>query len=297
MNPVLFNIQKFSIHDGSGIRTTVFFKGCPLRCLWCHNPESQRYAPEIMYYADRCVQCGACAAVCPCEAVNAEIETDRTLCDACGTCTTYCLYGARERIGFQKDPEDLVDEILKDAPFYEVSGGGVTLSGGEPMAQDMDYIEDVCRRLKRRGYHIAIDTCGHVPYEHFTRILPYADTFLYDIKHMDPEKHRELTGVGNELILANLVRLSSDGASIRIRLPLIAGLNDDDVEIKALKDLLTRIHVDGVHLLPYHTAGSDKYERLGTEDHPVFSAPSKERLDYILNTFISAGINSVKIGG
>ena len=297
MDPVLFNIQKFSIHDGAGIRTTVFFKGCPLHCLWCHNPESQQYTQELMYYADRCVHCGACAAVCPRGAVSAEIVTDRTLCNGCGLCTSYCLYGARECIGFRKDPEDLIDEILKDAPFYEVSGGGVTLSGGEPLAQDMDYIEEVCRRLKRRGYRIAIDTCGHVPYEHFARVLPYADTFLYDIKHMDPQKHQEFTGVTNDLILENLRKLSADGADIRIRLPLIAGLNDDDAEIMALRDLLTEIRAEGVHLLPYHTAGSDKYERLGAEDHPVFCAPSKERLDFILSIFASAGINSVKIGG
>ncbi|MCR5004732.1 MAG: glycyl-radical enzyme activating protein [Clostridiales bacterium] len=295
MNPVLFNIQKFSIHDGAGIRTTVFFKGCPLRCLWCHNPESQRYTPEIMYYADRCVHCGACAAVCPTHAISEDIQMDRSRCEACGLCTTYCLYGARERVGYQEDVDVLIDEILKDAPFYEVSGGGVTLSGGEPLAQDMDYIESICRRLKRRGYRVDIDTCGHVPYDHFARILPYVDTFLYDLKHMDPEKHKALTGVSNEAILKNLRQLSDDGGRIRLRLPLISGLNDDEAEIRALCALLAEIHVEGIHLLPYHTAGSDKYERLGEKER-TFKAPSEERLHEIRSTFLSCGI-PVKIGG
>ncbi len=297
MNPVLFNIQKFSIHDGAGIRTTVFFKGCPLHCLWCHNPESQRYERELMYYADRCVHCGACAAACPKGAISPDIVTDRTVCDGCGFCTSYCLYNAREQVGYQKDPEDLIEEILKDAPFYEVSGGGVTLSGGEPLAQDMDYIEEICRRLKRRGYRVDIDTCGHVPYDHFARILPYVDTFLFDVKQMDAEKHKAYTGVSNETILENLKKLSADGACIRLRLPLIAGLNDDDAEIQQICGLLSEILVDGVHLLPYHTAGSDKYERLGTEDHPVFSAPTQERLEEIRKSILATGISSVKIGG
>lgn len=295
MNPVLFNIQKFSIHDGAGIRTTVFFKGCPLRCLWCHNPESQRYTPEIMYYADRCVHCGACATVCPNHAVDDDIVTDRSRCEACGLCTSYCLYNARECIGYRKDADSLIDEILKDAPFYEVSGGGVTLSGGEPLAQDMDYIETICKRLKRRGYRVDIDTCGHIPYDHFKRILPYVDTFLYDVKHMDPGMHKKLTGVSNETILHNLRQLSDDGGRIRLRLPLIKGLNDDVAEIRALCALLAEIHVEGIHLLPYHTAGSDKYERLGEEER-LFQTPSEERLQEIRSIFLSCGI-PVKIGG
>ena len=179
----------------------------------------------------------------------------------------------------------------------EVSGGGVTLSGGEPLAQNMDYIEGLCKRLKRRGYHINIDTCGHVPYEHFARVLPYVDTFLYDLKHMDPEKHTALTGISNERILDNLRRLSADGASINIRMPLISGLNDSDEEIAAVLDFLSTIHVASINLLPYHKTGSDKYARLGEEAYTNMQAPSQERMEYLRSLFESKGFISVKIGG
>ena len=295
-SPTLFNLQKFSIHDGDGIRTTVFFKGCPLRCRWCHNPESQRFEKELMFYADRCTACGACKQACPLGAAD-QIAPDRDLCTACGRCVSYCLHDAREVVGYEQDLDQLIEEIVKDTPFYEVSGGGVTLSGGEPLAQNMDYIEGLCKRLKRRGYHINIDTCGHVPYEHFARVLPYVDTFLYDLKHMDPEKHTALTGISNERILDNLRRLSADGASINIRMPLISGLNDSDEEIAAVLDFLSTIHVASINLLPYHKTGSDKYARLGEEACTNMQAPSQERMEYLRSLFESKGFISVKIGG
>lgn len=296
--PFIINIQKFSIHDGDGIRTTVFFKGCPLSCIWCHNPESQRYTPEIMYYEDRCVHCGACTRFCPAKAINDGIETDRSLCTACGTCNDFCIQNAREAIGEQIPLETLLKKITADTAFYEVSGGGITLSGGEVLAQDMEYITTLCSRLKRRGYRIDIDTCGHVPYAHIEKVLPYTDMFLFDLKHMDPEMHRQYMGVDNALILENLRKMSDAGAPINIRLPLIAGINDDDCEIDALLDFLKDIRVLRVNLLPYHRTGSDKYERLhmqyqGTHLQP----PSQERLETIRTRFLDAGYTDVKIGG
>ena len=238
----------------------------------------------------------ACAKVCPCHAAD-RIAPDRTLCTACGLCVSSCLYGAREIAGYQLDLDALVEEIAKDAPFYEVSGGGVTLSGGEPMAQDIQFLEALCRRLARRGICVNVDTCGDVPYERFQRILPYVDTFLYDLKAMDPAVHRSLTGVSNERILENLKALSQDGARINIRMPLISGLNDDDLEIEAVLSFLASIHVDSINLLPYHRAGSDKYARLGSEAAENLQAPDDERMEYIRQRFISSGYSPVKIGG
>ena len=171
------------------------------------------------------------------------------------------------------------------------------MSGGEPMAQPIEFIEALCRRLSRRGYRVDIDTCGYAPYERFERILPFTDTFLFDIKHMDPEKHKQLTGVSNELILENIRKLSADGARISLRLPLIRGLNDDEQEITAVIDLAREISPVSVHLLPYHTAGSDKYERLGTQAAPGMQVPEPERLSRIEQRFRTAGFASVKIGG
>ena len=296
--PSIINIQKFSIHDGDGIRTTVFFKGCPLTCVWCHNPESQRYQPEIMYYEDRCTHCGACRMFCPEHAIDDSICTDRTLCTACGHCNDFCIQNAREAIGEQLSIEELLKKITADTAFYEVSGGGITLSGGEVLLQDMDYITSLCSRLKRRGYRIDIDTCGYVPYENIQKVLPYTDMFLYDIKHLDPEMHRKYTGVDNALILDNLRKMSDAGAPINIRLPLIAGINDDDQEIQALIEYLKDIHVLKINLLPYHRTGSDKYERLNMQYQGFdMQPPSSERMEEIRTQFINAGYPDVKIGG
>ncbi len=296
-DPIIFNVQKFSIHDGEGIRTTVFFKGCPLRCRWCHNPESQRFQPELMVYMDRCVHCGACAAVCPAGAISPEIVTDHALCTGCGACTEVCMYDARHLMGEAVDPDVLVERILRDAPFYEVSGGGITLSGGEPLAQDPQYLESLVRRLHRRGFRVNIDTCGHVPYANIQRILPYVDTFLYDLKHMDPQQHKTLTGVDNVLILENLRRLSEDGARIHIRMPLIAGLNDDEAEILSVIRFLQDLKIEAVSLLPYHKTGSDKYARIGRDVYADMAPPASDVLDTICGRLRDALHVPVKIGG
>lgn len=300
--PYTINIQKYSIHDGDGIRTTVFFKGCGLSCAWCHNPESQSYAREIMYSKDKCSLCRMCSEICPSCAVDFSSGvpvTDKDKCALCGKCTDYCPGNAREIVGKQYSVDELMKEIEKDRTFYEQSHGGVTLSGGEVMTQNMDYIELLLKKLKKSGINIAIDTCGFAPLENFKRILPYADVFLYDIKHMDSQLHKKFMGQGNELILSNLKAISDMGADINIRIPTIEGVNADD---KSMTDIINflkeNIRVSKVNLLPYHNTGSHKYEKLGrTYSDDLLKTPSAERMEQIKNMFIENGFTNVKIGG
>lgn len=302
--PLIFNIQKFSVHDGEGIRTTVFFKGCPIRCRWCHNPESQRFPNELLCHVDRCTGCGACVAACPRKAVSLDEEhkarTDYEKCTACGLCTDYCLQNARELVGKEYEIPDLVRQLEKDIMFYEQSNGGVTLSGGEVMTQDIEYVEELVRRLHEKGIKVNIDTSGHAPYENLKRVLPYTDKFLYDLKLMDPEQHKQYMGEDNELILENLKRLSADGGSINIRLPLIDGVNATDEHInqviRFLKD--NAIRVWQINLLKYHNTGSSKYKKLGREyDGEDMAVPEEVWLKQVVETFKQNGFPNIKIGG
>lgn len=303
-NPYVFNIQKYSIHDGDGIRTSIFFKGCPLSCLWCHNPESQRYPKELMLFHDRCTACGACVKRCPRGAnsiADGVLVMDREKCTACGVCTDWCIQNAREIAGKEYTVQELVKEAEKDRTFYEQSGGGITLSGGEVMVQNMDYIEKVCRILHSKGYRINIDTCGYAPYENFKRILPYIDTFLYDIKAMDPEVHKHFMGVDNHLILENLKKLNEDGAAINIRIPTIEGVNATEEFMQGVIDFLkeNNIRVKQVNLLPYHNTGMHKYKKLDRsyDDEAVLGVPGKERMELFKDMFTKQGFSNTKIGG
>ena len=297
------NIQKFSIHDGDGIRTTVFFKGCPLKCEWCHNPETQKFEKEMQVDREKCTGCGACAAVCPNGAIH--MEEGRPILDAeacvfCGKCTRFCPTGAREVIGQEYTVKELVKELMKDQMFYEESGGGVTLSGGEVMACDMDYVEELAKRLHRRGISVFIDTCGHVPYKNFERLLPYVDTFLYDVKTTDPEVHKEYMGVDNTLILENLEKLSKDGARIYIRIPVILEVNGKEEDILDIIRFLEekKIHAAQVNLLPYHNTASGKYAKVGMEYGGTdLHAPSKDEMEQLRELFRNHGFHNVKIGG
>ena len=303
-HPYVFNIQKFSIPDGDGIRTSIFFKGCPLSCLWCHNPESQRRPKELMVFHDRCTLCGECVKRCPAQAISLTqdaVVLDRDACTACGVCTDWCLNNAREIAGREYTVQELVKEAEKDRMFYESSGGGITLSGGEVMIQDMDFIEKLCRILHDKGYSVNIDTCGYAPYENFKRILPFVDTFLYDIKAMDPEVHKHFMGVDNALILENLKKLSEDGASINIRIPTIEGVNADEAFMNQVIDFLreTNIRVKQVNLLPYHNTGNHKYGKLDRayDEENMLKVPDKERMELFKNMFMQHGFNHTKIGG
>ncbi|HJB87493.1 MAG TPA: glycyl-radical enzyme activating protein [Candidatus Dorea faecigallinarum] len=297
------NIQKFSIHDGDGIRTTVFFKGCPLKCEWCHNPETQKFEKEMQVDREKCTGCGACAAVCPNGAIHMEEGRpilDAEVCVFCGKCTRFCPTGAREVIGQEYTVKELVKELMKDQMFYEESGGGVTLSGGEVMSMDMDYLLAVAKELKRQDVTLTIDTCGFVPYEKFRELLPYVNTFLYDVKVMDPELHKKYMGTDNALILENLVRLAKDGARIYIRIPTVKEVNGNEENMKETIAFLQEhdIHPAQINLLPYHDTGSGKYRKLdmeykGTDLH----APDKEEMEALAALFINAGYKNTKIGG
>ena len=298
------NIQKFSIHDGDGIRTTVFFKGCPLKCEWCHNPETQRFEKEMEVDGEKCTGCGTCASVCPNGAVRMTEDHrpawDPKACTFCGKCENFCPAGSREIVGREYTVKELTKELMKDQMFYEESGGGVTFSGGEVMSMDMDFILAMAKELKRQDVTLTIHTCGYVPYERFEKILPYVNTFLYDVKVMDPELHKKYMGTDNKLILENLIRLSQDGARIYIRIPTIKEVNGNEENMKETIAFLKEhdIHPAGVNLLPYHDTGSGKYAKLdmeykGTDLH----APDKEEMEALAALFVNAGFTNTKIGG
>ncbi len=300
---LITSIQKYSIHDGDGIRTTVFFKGCSLKCAWCHNPETQRYQRQPLVHLDRCVGCGSCQSACPQKAIQISegtAETDLTLCDACGTCTDYCNRNLREIIGKTYSVDELVKELKKDEMFYEESGGGVTLSGGEVMTADMDYVEAVCKKLNRIGITVTIDTCGHAPYANFERLLPYVNTFLYDIKTIDSKIHQIYTGAGNELILSNLEKLSCAGARIYIRIPVIREFNGDDASMNAIIHYLQKkkIHAAQIDLLPYHNTGSVKYKKLGLPyEGTFFTRPNNDEMQHFAELFRNSGFHNTKVRG
>ena len=298
------NIQKFSIHDGDGIRTTVFFKGCPLKCEWCHNPETQRFEKEMQVDREKCTGCGTCASVCPNGAVRMTEDHrpswDPKACTFCGKCENFCPAGSREIVGREYTVKELTKELMKDQMFYEESGGGVTFSGGEVMSMDMDFILAMAKELKRQDVTLTIDTCGYVPYERFEKILPYVNTFLYDVKVMDPELHKKYMGTDNKLILENLIRLSQDGARIYIRIPTIKEVNGNEQNMKETIAFLKEhdIHPAGVNLLPYHDTGSGKYAKLGMEYKGTdLHAPDKEEMEALAALFVNAGFTNTKIGG
>jgi pyruvate formate lyase activating enzyme len=295
----IINIQKYSIHDGPGIRTTVFFKGCPLDCWWCHNPESQNPTPEIMFFKEKCTGCGMCLKRCPqnaIELVEGYPVTSEINCILCGKCSYFCPSNAREIVGKEITVKDLTREIIKDEIFYEESNGGVTFSGGEPLMH-ADYLNDVLKICKDKNIHTTIDTCGYVDFEKFEKIIDNVDLFLFDIKHMDNENHLEYTGVSNFIILENLKKLSQRGSNIHIRMPIIAGINDDDANINAAVDFISKLNIIQVDLLPYHKMGMDKYIRLNMKyKMSGLEKPSNEIMENIAEKFRTAGIK-IKIGG
>jgi pyruvate formate lyase activating enzyme len=261
-----FNVQRFSTEDGPGIRTTLFFKGCPLRCAWCHNPEGLSPRPELVWYDVRCIAARDCLAACPAGALALTprgLAIDRAHCDACGACAAACPAGALELIGRTWTPAELLAEAEKDAIFYETSGGGVTLSGGEPLAQ-AGFLLELARLCHQAGLPLALDTCGAVPWARYEPLLPFLDLVLYDLKIWDPDRHRAATGAGNAAILDNARRLAAAGLPLWIRTPIIPGYTADEENITALAAFIAAElpTVQRWDLLAYTNLGEPKYRRL-----------------------------------
>ena len=290
----VFDIKKYSINDGPGIRTTVFFKGCPLQCRWCHNPEGQSFAPEVMLRTSRCLKdCAECLSVCPEGALSKSGPVpvlNRDLCTACGKCSEACPTQALEVIGRLISVGDLLNEIERDRVFYEESGGGVTFSGGEPLAQP-EFLDEVLALCRERQIHTAVDTCGLAAPEVLERIASTADLFLFDLKTMDEEKHLAFTGESNRLILENLRRLAAGGKRTTVRIPVIPGFNDDPENIRRTAAYLGTLEaVPEISLLPYHRLGRDKSKGIDKMTETLeFASPNERILERIRKAFESSG--------
>jgi len=298
----IFDVKRFAIHDGPGIRTTIFFKGCPLHCLWCHNPEGIESRFELMPIPRRCAaDCTECLKVCPdvLAKKDGRIALERAVRgDAlCSRCADACVYDALRLVGKRVTVEDLVAEVEKDQIFYEQSGGGVTFSGGEPLHQP-EFLANLIDALKAKRFHLALDTSGLAPWEVLNRIARKCDLILYDLKIMDDVKHREYTGVSNRPILDNLRRLSTIGKEIWVRIPFVPGVNDDEGNIRRTADFLRPLpNIKRVSILPYHKGGCEKYTSLGKgAGFRAFEPPSEERVEAVLE-LLSGGEFHVRRGG
>jgi pyruvate formate lyase activating enzyme len=295
---ILFDLRRYSIHDGPGIRTAVFFKGCPLACAWCHNPESQSFRPELMLRSGRCIACGACVEACQPDAIDVLHGVNRERCINCGKCVLVCPAEARELVGWQLTVDQVMAEIESDRVFYEQSGGGVTFTGGEPLAQP-DFLVELLAGCRERGLHTVVDTSGYAPWSVIDRLRPLVDLFLFDLKLIDDARHIRWTGVSNADILTNLRRLSELGHALIVRIPVVPGINDDDVNLRAVGEFLTSLpQVPPVELLAYHNIAGAKYAGLGREhDLAELRPPDAElmqRCAAILGSYGILGVHDEK---
>ena len=293
----IFDIQRFSIHDGPGIRTTVFFKGCSLRCFWCHNPEGISHKPQIQFYPGRCIVCGECVAVCPQSAQELSEGVrvyHREDCITCGQCVTRCDAEGLLLVGREVTAAEVTAEVLRDRAFYETSGGGVTLSGGEPLLQPA-FAYAVLSACKDVGIHTAIETCAHVSWDALAGLLPVTDLFMVDLKQLDPERHRDATGSSNQRILENVERLAKSGNPILFRVPIVPTVNDSEDDIAKIARFVAQLAENAVgeihlELLPFHRLAADKYRSLGI-DYRVsnLTPPSKARMALLWDAAHAAG--------
>lgn len=297
----IFDIRRYSIHDGPGIRTAVFFKGCPLHCVWCHNPEGISPELELMYWTSRCHSSYKCIKVCPLNAIrkskNGGVIIDRNICDLCGECASSCLYEAIQLVGRDMTVDEVMCELEKDRAFFDQSGGGITLTGGEPFNQS-EFLEELINSLNSAGMSIALDTSGFAPTELFRKIAAKVDVVLFDLKIVDEARHNKFTGVSNRLILENFRSLSGIKNDVWLRVPLIPAVTDDDENIKAIIHLARETsNVSNVGLLPYHWGGTDKASRLGNASSlSRLEALSEEEYERIETAFSEAGFE-VRKGG
>ncbi len=295
---IVFSIQRFSVHDGPGIRTTVFLKGCPLRCLWCHNPESASPEPEIGYHSSRCTLCTECISVCPSGALTVsegKIIRNPVKCLSCFKCTEACPNGATELYGKSMSSDDIVSAVMRDCKYYQKSGGGVTFSGGEPLLQ-AKFTAECASKLKEKGIHTAVETSLFGSRQSLRTIMPYIDFYMADIKVMNKDIHEKATGCSNEIILENVVYLAQNNADVLIRIPIIPGINDNEENIAETAEFLIKnTPYRRIELLPMHKLAEHKYEALG-RDYPIksFSVPTAENLELLHNLLIKMGFETNK---
>ena len=296
---IIVQFERYAVHDGPGIRTVVYLKGCPLRCLWCHSPETQSGKSEVAIRGDRCIRCGTCVDTCEHGAVvdaGTYYDVERDVCALCAECAALCPTGARDVIGRAMTVDEVVAELERDTVFFDESGGGVTISGGEPLMQP-EFVSALVEACRVRRLHTAVETCGAGDPEALARIAANTDLFLYDLKLMDDERHRRATGASNRVILENLERLVARRANVRVRFPLVPGVNDDESNVAALGAFVASLGLPGLDVLPYHRAGIAKYRRLGrTYPLPDVHPPSNGTLEAAVERLAGLGL-TVHVGG